>query len=407
MDLGFYKSEPDGVYGKSTRRSVMDFQRAAKKAGFNIAVDGIAGEQTLGLIYDDGKMEDFISFGINEKGLRVERLQTRLYDLNFLSEKPDGYFGVNTQKALTAFQRYVQKRGADIKVSGKRDLKTKKLLESKDLSLFGIEAPEFFDETRPLSLNPNFIASRACMLINLSTGETLFQKNADKKMYPASTTKIMTLLTALEKTDVDKKITIPEEAARVPSDSSLVPVYPGEKMLLKDLLFGLMIRSGNDAANAVAVICDGSVSKFVDSMNNNAKKTGMKNTRFSNPHGYHDENHFTTCEDLCLLTREALKNRDFFNIVSATSYKMPPTKKRGEIEIKTRSAILLKESPYFYPYALGVKSGFTRAAGNCYVGMAEKDGRRLLAVVLDCRTRNQMWLDLRRLFEYGFNLNKI
>ncbi|MGI6214432.1 MAG: peptidoglycan-binding protein [Christensenellales bacterium] len=405
VELGFSQSIPDGKYGNATKQSVLDFQKAANSAGFNISVDGVAGEQTLGLIYDDQKMESFLCFGINEKSLRTARLQTRLYDLNFIAERPDGYFGPNTQNALRAFQRHAKKHGADIDVSGKRDLKTKNLLSSKDLSLLSIEAPEFFDDAKPLELNESYIASRACILVDLSSGETLFEKNAGKKMYPASTTKVMTLLIALESADIDKQITIPKEASDVPKDSSLVPVYPNEKMSFRDLLYGLMIRSGNDAANALAVICSGSIESFVEKMNSRAKKIGMKNTHFSNPHGYHDDMHYTTCEDLSLLTIEALKNQDFFNIAKATSYNMPATKKRGELEISTKSSILLPESPYFYPYAIGIKSGFTKPAANCYIGMALKDGRCLLAVVLDCRTRPKMWTDLKRLFEYGFALS--
>ncbi|MDO5022761.1 MAG: peptidoglycan-binding protein [Eubacteriales bacterium] len=402
VELGFLNSLPDGKFGKATKDAVLSFQRAANRAGFKLSVDGIAGQNTLGLIYDDQKMQDLLTFGLNEKSLRAMQLQTRLYDLNFLPQRPDGIFGPNTEEALKAFQRHAQKNGADIEITGKRDLKTKNLLLSEDLKTLNIQAPEFFDESNPLSLNQGYIAARSCILIDALTGDVLFEKDADKKMYPASTTKAMTLLCALENADIDSIITIPKEALDVPKDSSLVPVYPDEKMKLKDLLYGLMVRSGNDAANAVAMLVSGSIDKFVDTMNQKAKSMGLSNTHFTNPHGYHNDEHYTTSRDLSILALYAMQNYDFYNISQAADYVMPATARREELKISTKSSIILPSSQYFYPYAIGIKSGFTTPAGNCYIGSAFKDGKYLIAVVMDCRTRPHMWLDLKHMFEYGF-----
>ena len=154
-----------------------------------------------------------------------------------------------------------------------------------DLSVYGFEAPIYFDESAPLALSEDDLYAKACIVMEATTGNVLFAHEADTQLYPASTTKIMTLLLALERGGLDQEITIPACAADVPKDSSLVPVYEGEQMPFLDLLYGLIIRSGNDAANAVAELCAGSVDAFVARMNARAYELGMTGTHFVNPHG--------------------------------------------------------------------------------------------------------------------------
>ena len=228
------------------------------------------------------------------------------------------------------------------------------------------------------------------------------ERNADEQRYPASTTKILTLLLALEYGGLDETITIPQSAADVPADSSLTPVYPGEQMTMRDLLHGLMIRSGNDAANAVAELCAGSVDAFVQEMNRLSQKLGMHNTHFVNPHGYHNEAHYTTARDLAIAARDGLTDPVFCEIVTCMSYTLPATSRRKSLVINNIWEIFNPESDYYIPQAAGVKSGYTSAAGFCYVGAAQRDGRTLIAVVLGEPTRNRAWIDLSRLFEYGF-----
>jgi D-alanyl-D-alanine carboxypeptidase (penicillin-binding protein 5/6) len=175
-------------------------------------------------------------------------------------------------------------------------------------------------------------------------------------------------------------------------------------MRKQDLLYGLMIRSGNDAANALAVIDAGSVEAFVERMNAKARELGMYESNFANPHGYHDENHYTTAYDLSLAARTGLTDPEFCRIVTCLEYTLPPTKKRDALPIHNTYEIFDPESPYYLPYAAGVKSGFTSAAGFCFVGAAQKDGRTLIAVILGAPSRNAAWTDLRRLYEYGFAL---
>jgi D-alanyl-D-alanine carboxypeptidase len=233
------------------------------------------------------------------------------------------------------------------------------------------------------------------------TGETLLEKNADEKAEPASTTKIMTLLTALSLCDPEATVVIPEEAAQVPADSSLVPVYPGEKMTMRDLLYAMMIRSGNDAANAAAVLCAGSVEGFVEKMNEQAEKLGMKNSRFVNPHGYAAEGHYTTARDLVLAARYGMTREEFIRIVTCLEYTLPATEKREAIPLSLKWEIFDPASEFYIPHAAGIKSGYTSSAGFCYVGAYQENGVTLIAAVLGDRRRNMAWTDLKRLFAYG------
>ena len=221
-------------------------------------------------------------------------------------------------------------------------------------------------------------------------------------MYPASTTKIMTLLLALEKLPPERLVKVPQEAAEVPKDSSLTPVMPGEEMPALDLFYGLMLRSGNDAANALAVLSSGSVAAFVQEMNGRAAQLGMRDSHFMNPHGYHDREHYSSAADMALLARYALGRPGFLEIISRQEHVMQKTARRGATMIRVNTDLFQPASPFYYEGAFGVKSGYTRAAGFCYVGCAKREGRTLLAVVMNCRTRDQAWTDMGRLFNLGF-----
>ena len=151
-----------------------------------------------------------------------------------------------------------------------------------------------YDPNAPFALMPEDLYAQAAVVMDADSGRILFDKNATERVYPASTTKIMTLLLACEYGHFDDMITIPEEASDISSDSSVVPVTPGETMRFIDLLYGLEMHSGNDAANAVAVIVSGSVANFVAMMNQRAQQLGMTGTHYANAHGLHDAMHYTT-----------------------------------------------------------------------------------------------------------------
>ena len=265
--------------------------------------------------------------------------------------------------------------------------------------------PADWDKNNPQILTGEYLYSEAAVLIDADTLDVLLSKNASQRMYPASTTKIMTIMLALESgIDLDSMITIPKAANDVPSDSSFVPVLPGEQMTFRDLLYGTMINSGNDGSNSIAALVSGSVDAFVLRMNERAAELGCKDTRFANPHGYHDDNHFTSAVDLARITAEALKNEEFRKIVSATTYTMAPTSRRKEKQLSTRNSLLRPESDFYYEECIGVKTGFHSKAGQCYVSAAQHNGATLIAVALnsDPEQPNYKWRDAIRMFEYGW-----
>ena len=262
--------------------------------------------------------------------------------------------------------------------------------------------PEDYDQTTPQYLSPDHLYSQAAVLIDADSGDILFSKNERVRMHPASTTKIMTLLLGIESGyPLDQQIAIPQAAADIAGDSTLVPVYPGETMTFGDLLEGFMLNSGNDGANAVAVLVAGSIDNFVALMNQRAAQIGCLDTHFANAHGYTADNHYTTAYDLALITKTAMANETFREIVSkgrSTVY----VNERGEIIVGTKRYMQIEDSQFYYENCIGVKSGTTSAAGNCYVGAAEKDGATIISVTLKGPEESHRWIDTRRIFEYGW-----
>lgn len=252
---------------------------------------------------------------------------------------------------------------------------------------------------------PN-VLTEAAILIDADTGKVLYAKNPDAAMYPASTTKIMTCLLAIENGGLYDTIVIPQEAANVPKDSSLVPVTVGEEMPMIDLLYGFMLHSGNDAGNAVAALVAGSVEAFVSRMNQKAAELGMTGTHFSNPHGYHADDHYTTARDLAILTREAMKSETFREIVGTPGYIIAPSNKRDtNLKIVNSNLMLLSSSEFYSEDVVGVKTGFTNAAGQTFVLAAKRGGARLIGVLLKSGAKSdapERWQDAKTLMEYGF-----
>ena len=271
-----------------------------------------------------------------------------------------------------------------------------------------LAAPSDWDENNPGALLPDHLYAQSAVLIDAETGDVLFDKDSLVRMYPASTTKMMTLLLALESDiPLDQEIVIPEVAENVPSDSSLVPVYEGERMTFQDLLYGTMLHSGNDGANAIAYLVGGSIAQFVDMMNERAAQIGCTGTHFSNAHGYHDETHYSTAHDLALIAQEGMRNETFRQIVSAATYTMAPTVNRGAYNLTNTAAMVNPASQYYYEGCVGIKTGFHSRAGQCFVGALERDGVSLISVVLGAgRTSSDTafkWEDTEKLFEYGLS----
>ena len=267
---------------------------------------------------------------------------------------------------------------------------------------------EKYDDTHPENLSPDQLYALSAILISQDTGEVIFEKDPDARRYPASTTKILTVLLGIIMVDdVYKYVTVSETAVNVPEDSSTMHLKAGEEIRFIDVLYGTMLLSGNDGANVIAETVSGSVPAFVDLMNSTAEMYGCTGTHFVNPHGYHDDNHYSTARDLAVICRQAMQNDLFCEIASAVTWSIPKTNMQRARTITTKSEYMLQgseESPnkYYYPYAVGIKTGSHSQSGYCFAGAAEKDGVRLVSVVLFTGKRAR-WADTIKLMNYGFS----
>lgn len=239
-------------------------------------------------------------------------------------------------------------------------------------------------------------SAQAAILMERDSGRVLFGKNYEAKLPMASCTKIVTAITALQNCAADEIVTIDKKAVGI--EGSSIYLREGERLTVIELLYGLMLRSGNDAAVALAIHVAGSVKDFAALMNETAKEMGAENSNFTNPHGLHEENHYTTAYDLALITCCALKNTLFQKIVSTKKITI------GEGE-EARYFVNKNKLLSMSPIASGVKTGFTKRAGRCFVGSAQnKEGMTLVAVVLNC---GPMFEDSLGLLNYGFENYKI
>ena len=257
--------------------------------------------------------------------------------------------------------------------------------------------------------------SPSTLLMDLDSGKILYSKNANTRMYPASTTKIMTAILTIENCQLtDTAIASHNAIYSVPSGYSHANIQEGEELTIEQLLNVLLIPSANDAAFVLAEHIAGSVEAFADMMNAKAVEIGCKDTHFVNPNGIHDENHYSTAYDLALMGKYAMQYDVFRDIASKTSCSLPATDKYPrEDRLFNTTNDLLKENHsraannYYYPYASAGKTGYTDAAQNCIVATAKKDDISLLAVVLHGERTDdglsQRALDCKTLFEYGFN----
>ena len=264
----------------------------------------------------------------------------------------------------------------------------------------GYVCHEYLTENCPVEA-PS-IVGQAAILYDVDTGEILYEKDADKKMYPASLTKIMTTLLACERGKLDEQLTFSENCKAVPYDSSVYGVRIGETVTVRDSLYMLMLVSANDVGVGIAEHISGTEAEFAKLMTKRAKELGANNTSFANAHGYHHENHYTTARDLMFITLAGLKNEDFVDVWQALEYTVPATNKVARAtEIKNIHRMLRSDMSQYYRYAIGGKTGFTDDAGRCSVTTAKKNGRTLLCVVLKSDKANQ-YKDAELLFEYGF-----
>lgn len=247
------------------------------------------------------------------------------------------------------------------------------------------------------------IEAEAAVVMDEDTGAFLYSKNMEAKEYPASITKIMTCLLALEHGNLNDTVTFSESVYGIEYGSSHVGIQPGEQMSLRDALYALMLASANDAAVGIAEHIAGSVDAFVEMMNEKAAQLGCTNTHFTNPHGLHDENHYTCARDMALIARAAYQNRNYRRIVGTQYYNIEETNEVDEIRYLANHQQMLMDGEFHYDGCTGGKTGFTEDSLNTLVTYAGREKRTLICVLLRVNGIYKMYDETARLLDYGFD----
>ncbi len=261
----------------------------------------------------------------------------------------------------------------------------------------------------------------AALLYEMNTGTVLYSKDADAQMYPASLTKIMTCMLALENGDLNAIVTVSDtalEGMSVGAEMGSDHLQAGEQLRMEDLLYYVMLESANEGCIVLAQHIAGSVENFVAMMNQRASELGCTGTHFVNPHGLHNEEHYTTANDMARITLEALKNETFCILTNTPSYELPATNMQPSKILSSTNQLIndrMANNPYYYTKASGVKTGFTTPAGRCLISTATNDNLQLLSVIMKAETledENGNWVfrnfpETINLFEWGFDNYRI
>lgn len=255
------------------------------------------------------------------------------------------------------------------------------------------------------------LIGQGAILVDMECDEILYEKNAYERLYPASTTKIMTAILAIENGKMDDMVLVDEEIISLTEGAHIALDYD-EEVRFEDLLNAMLIASGNDAALSLGKHVGGSLENFIKMMNDKAQELGAKNTHFVNPNGLHDDNHYTTAYDLALIAKYAMGNEAFRDIVKKSSYVIPPTNKKTESRYlyNTNKFLYGNEKmdldgrivPIEYEGISGVKTGTTSHAKSCLVSFATRSGRNLMTVVLKSN-HTGVYADTTKLLNHGFN----
>ena len=284
------------------------------------------------------------------------------------------------------------------------------------LPAYAIEIPEptlspeanKYDAEHPELLYEDQLYAASAILIEASTGQVIFEKSPDVVMYPASTTKILTALLALEYGDLDQMCTVSENAITFYEDDvTTIDLRAGETVPLRELLYAALVKSANDAANVIAETIGGDMTTFVAMMNQKAAELGCDSTNFTNANGLHNDFHYTTARDMARITQEAMKNETFRQMVATLNYTMPATNQMRSRSFSNSNRLMVaptaeKANKYYFPEAIGVKTGTTSMAGYCFVGAAEREGVELISVLF-FTGENARWADTIKLMNYGFS----
>ncbi len=247
------------------------------------------------------------------------------------------------------------------------------------------------------------VSAQSAVVMEVSSGAVLYEKNAHDPLYPASITKILTTLVVLENSSMDETVTFSHDSlfSLDPGSSIIGGVNEGDQMSMKDVLYGIMICSGNEAAYAAAEHVGGTVEHFTEMMNERARQIGCTDSNFCNPHGLPDDSHVTSAMDMALITREALENSSFYTIATTRRYEFPPTSS-GEQRLRLNHHQMMEGMEYEYEGCLGGKTGYTSKAGSTLVTFAQRDGMTLVCVVMNEDSPAQ-YTDTAALLDYGFS----
>ncbi len=262
-----------------------------------------------------------------------------------------------------------------------------------------------FSHSICFAINGEQLYAESAILIETRTGKVLFEKNIDQKMYPASTTKIMTAILAIENCELDDKVVVNYNAiSSIPSGYATAELITDEELTVKQLLEVLLVHSANDAANVLGMHVGGSLDSFVAMMNSKAQELGCNNTNFTNTYGLHDDNHYTTARDLAIIARYCMKNKEFRHFVSQPNCQISPTNKHAARSFVNTNDLVNTSSKYYYKYAIGIKTGYTKEAGNCLISASSKNNFETIAVVLNTGTiHGARCEDSIALFNYAYN----
>lgn len=252
------------------------------------------------------------------------------------------------------------------------------------LSLAFIFAPALSaradDAPAPAWPSINSTDSESVFIVELSRFSTLYEKEADVKRYPASTTKILTCLLTLENCSLDEKVVFSERAVNLEEQATNIDSEVGEEMSVRDCLYGLMLASGNDCANALAEHISGSIEAFADLMNERAAQIGCTSSHFQNPSGLFGSEHYTTARDMALIAQEAYKNSMFVSIINTFKYTMGPTNMHDERTFKNWNELVNPDSENYSPDVIGGKTGYLDESGRCLVTFASKNNLTTIMV---------------------------
>ena len=250
------------------------------------------------------------------------------------------------------------------------------------------------------------VDAKAALIVEKNTGKIIYEKNSETQNYPASVTKILTAILTIENCKLDDTATVSQSAiSQIPSGYVVAPLFIGEQMKIKDLLYALMLKSANDAAYVLAEHVGGSVEGFSEMMNKKAKEIGCKNTHFVNPNGIHNDDHYTTAHDMYLISNYAMKNDIFAKIVSTYQYKLPATNKypNNDRIMENTNDFINPKSGYYNKIVKGIKTGTTLQAGNCLITDSSENGLDFITVVLGAKTSNSKFSETRKMIKYAYN----